>query len=178
MKTLTPRTQTPHLSFPLTNGDEWKLSEQNPESFTMVVFYRGLHCPVCKSYTQSLNKLVDEFNERGIETVTVSMDSEKRARTSVQEWEIDKLKVGYNLSEKQVREWGLYLSNAIKDSEPDLFSEPGLFLIRPGGELYYTAINSMPFGRPVLKDMLKAVDFIQENDYPARGEVKAMELQD
>ncbi|MEP2447695.1 MAG: AhpC/TSA family protein, partial [Balneola sp.] len=72
----------------------------------------------------------------------------------------------------------LYLSNAINDNEPELFSEPGLFLIRPDGELYYSAINSMPFGRPVFKDMLRAIDFIQENDYPARGEVNAMELQD
>ncbi|MEQ8578103.1 MAG: peroxiredoxin-like family protein [Balneola sp.] len=178
MKTLTPRTQTPDLSFPLTNGDTWNLSEQDPDSFTMVVFYRGLHCPVCKGYTQSLNKLVDDFKERGVETVTVSMDSEKRARTSIQEWEVDKLKVGYDLSEEQAHNWGLYLSNAINDNEPELFSEPGLFLIRPDGKLYYSAVNSMPFGRPVLKDMLKAIDFIQEKDYPARGEVKAMELQD
>lgn len=167
-----PRTQVPELSFPLTSGHEWNLSDQDPESFTMVIFYRGLHCPVCKSYTQSLNKLVDDFKERGVETVTVSMDDEKRARASVQEWEIDNLKVGYNLSQEQARSWGLYFSNAIKDSEPNLFSEPGLFLIRPDGKLYYSAINSMPFGRPVLKDMLKALDFIQENDYPARGEMK------
>ncbi|MEO9884410.1 MAG: peroxiredoxin-like family protein [Balneola sp.] len=178
MNAPTPRTSAPELSFPLTNGEKWNLSEQNPESFTMVVFYRGLHCPVCKGYTQKLNNLVDEFKKRGVEAVTVSMDSEERARTSVQEWEVDKLKVGYDLTKDQARSWGLYFSNAIKDEEPELFSEPGLFLIRPDGELYYAAINSMPFGRPDLKSMLNALDFIQENDYPARGEVAELALQD
>lgn len=167
-----PKTQAPELSFQLTSGEQWSLSEQNPESFTMIVFYRGLHCPVCKSYTNTLDDLVDEYAERGIEIVTVSMDTEERARTSVQDWGINNLDIGYGLTEEQARTWGLYLSNSIKDEEPELFSEPGLFLVHPDGKLYYAAVNSMPFGRPDPEDLLDAVDFIQENDYPARGEVK------
>lgn len=170
---LLPRTKAPELSFPLTTGKEWDLYDQSPETFTMVVFYRGLHCPVCKGYTHTLDDLVDDYKERGVEVATVSMDSEKRARQSIQEWNIKNLDVGYGLTEKQARNWGLYLSHPIKEKEPELFSEPGLFLIRPNGELYYSAVNSMPFGRPNLKDLLKAIDFIKKNDYPARGEVAA-----
>lgn len=168
----TPRTQAPELSFNLTTGETWSLSEKTPETFTMIVFYRGLHCPVCKSYTNTLDDLLNEYNERGINIVTVSMDSEKRARTSVQEWGIENLNVGYGLTKEQARSWGLYLSKGIKDEEPELFSEPDLFLVRPDGELYYAAINSMPFGRPDPKGLLQALDFVKENDYPARGEVK------
>ena len=167
-----PETPSPELTFQLTNGEEWSLADKNPEAFTMIVFYRGLHCPVCKSYTNTLNSLVDDYAERGIKIVTVSMDTEERARTSVQDWGLPDLAVGYGLTEEQARNWGLYLSNSIKDEEPELFSEPGLFLVRPGGELYYAAVNSMPFGRPDLEDFLQKIDFIQEKDYPARGEVK------
>ena len=167
-----PKSQAPELTFQLTTGEQWKISKQNPERFTMIVFYRGLHCPVCKSYTNTLDDLIDEYSERGVNVVTVSMDDEERARKSVQEWGIEDLNVGHGLTEKQAREWGLYLSNSIKDEEPELFSEPGLFLVRPDGELYYAAVNSMPFGRPDLKAMLQALDFVKKEDYPARGEVR------
>jgi hypothetical protein len=55
--------------------------------------------------------------------------------------------------------------------EPALFSEPGLFVIRPDGTLYFGAVQTMPFARPAFGDILKALDFVIANDYPARGEV-------
>jgi peroxiredoxin len=166
-----PKSQAPELSFNLTNGDQWSLNDQHPESFTMIVFYRGLHCPVCKEYTHTLDGMLDEFSERGVHAVTVSMDDEERARTSVQKWGIEDLDVGYGLTEKQAREWGLYLSEGINEKEPELFSEPGLFLVKPNGKLYYSAVNSMPFGRPDFEEVLQGIDFVKKQDYPARGEI-------
>ncbi len=168
----TPRQEAPDLSFNLVSGETWNLSDQSPEAFTMIIFYRGLHCPVCKGYSQKAQNLLSDYKERGVEVVTVSMDDEDRAKKTADEWELNDLKVGYGLSEAQAQAWGLYFSEGIKDPEPDLFSEPGLFLVRPNGELYYAAVNSMPFGRPDLNEMLKAVDFVQEKDYPARGEAE------
>jgi hypothetical protein len=55
--------------------------------------------------------------------------------------------------------------------EPRLFSEPGVYLVRPDGRLYYGAVQTMPFARPHFDDLLQAVDFALEKDYPARGEV-------
>jgi hypothetical protein len=78
--------------------------------------------------------------------------------------------VGYDLDRETAEAWGLYFSKAINDGEPDLFSEPGLFLVRSDGSLYYAAVNSMPFGRPKLGDMVKALAFVNEKDYPPRGE--------
>lgn len=166
-----PRQPAPHLAFELTDGTRWTLSDQHPEHFTMVVFYRGLHCPVCKKYLQELTQLQAKFSERGTEVVAVSMDTPKRARKAVEEWDLGDLPVGHSLTEEQARQWGLYLSDAIKDTEPERFNEPGLFLIEPDGTLFYVGINSMPFGRPELAAMLKAIDFVLEENYPARGEV-------
>jgi hypothetical protein len=32
-----------------------------------------------------------------------------------------------------MRAWDLFVSDGINDNEPELFNEPGLFLIEPGG---------------------------------------------
>lgn len=134
------------------------------------MFYRGLHCPVCKSYLQTLAGLQEECGQRGIDIFALSMDTEVRARKARMNWELGDLPVGYELDADTARGWGLFLSESISDFEPALFNEPGLFLVRPDGELYYVAINSSPFGRPHLPTLLKNIDWILENDYPARGE--------
>ena len=167
----TPKHPAPQLSFPLLGGEQWNLNERRPEKFTLIVFYRGLHCPICKRYLQKLQELVPEFESRGVQVVSASMDTEKRARLSRQKWELSELQLGYGLTEATARAWGLYLSKGVKDGEPELFSEPGLFLIDGNNDVYYAAINSNPWGRPYLPTFIKALDYIVTNDYPARGEV-------
>lgn len=173
MNTPSPRQDAPPLTVPLTTGEEWSLHDRTPDHFTLIVFYRGLHCPICKGYARQFQSLLDEFEERGVEVVAVSMDDRERAEQTVDEWSLDRLPVGYGLSEADARRWGLYLSRGVKDAEPGLFSEPGLFLVEPDGTLYYAAVNSMPFGRPDPDELLDGLDFVLKNDYPARGEVEA-----
>ena len=167
----TPKHTAPDLQFPLLDVNQWNLADQNPDNFTLVVFYRGLHCPLCKKYLQQLQELLPEFEQRGVNIVAVSMDSEKRARLSRQKWELSNLTLGYGLSEKSARDWALYLSAGVKDGEPSEFSEPGLFLIDNNNQVYYSAINSNPWGRPYLPSFVKAVDYIVKSGYPARGEM-------
>lgn len=171
MQTPTPGTAAPELAVDLVGGGSFKLADAQPEHFTMLVFYRGKHCPVCRSYLQTLRDVRDEYAELGVDLVAISMDDEGRATRSVEEWEIGDLDVGHGLREDTARDWGLYLSSAIKDGEPDLFSEPGLFLVRSDGTLHYAAVNSMPFGRPDLERFHTSINWLLENDYPSRGEV-------
>lgn len=113
--------------------------------------------------------MLSTFTDLGVEAVAVSMDKEERASGAVEEWCIENLRVGHGLSEDVARSWGLYMSMATNDGEPDRFSEPGLFLVRPDGTLYYAAINSMPFGRPDLEQFKGAIEFVIDQDYPPRG---------
>lgn len=136
----------------------------------MLVFYRGVHCPVCRVYLGELSSRRGDFRERGVEVLVVSGDDEHRAGRARDEWELGDLPIGYGLTEEAMHGWGLYVSRAIKDEEPEIFSEPGLFLIDADGATFYAAINSMPLGRPKHADMLGGVDFVTGNDYPARGE--------
>ncbi len=168
--TLLPKQQAPDLKIELIDGGTWTLADQKPENFTMLVFYRGLHCPVCKSYLETMQKMKAKYEAIGVELIAISMDTEKRAAISREEWDANDIKIGYKLSEAKAREFNLYLSQGIKKGEPDLFSEPGLFLIRPNQELYFVTLNSQPFGRPHLGSFVKSIEWIIENNYPARGE--------
>jgi peroxiredoxin len=169
MPRVKPAQQTPELSFRLVSGDQWTLAGEPIDKLLMIVVYRGLHCPVCKSYVRQLDRLLDEYAAFGVSIVAVSADSQARARQSKSEWDIAFLRVGYGLTEQQMRDWDVFVSHAIKEKETHLFAEPAIFLIKPDRSIYYSALNSMPFGRPDLKQVLGSIKWLLENDYPARG---------
>ena len=63
--------------------------------------------------------------------------------------------------EQLVQSFGLDLpGEVLQRSMPPLFSEPGLFLVRPNGELYFASVQTMPFARPALADLLGGLDFV------------------
>ncbi|MFQ6018333.1 MAG: peroxiredoxin-like family protein [Kiloniellaceae bacterium] len=170
-----PRQPVPPLEVPTLDGGTWKLSEQKPENFTMVVFYRGLHCPICSRYLADLDRRSAEFKKRGVEVLVVSSDDEARARQAASDWKLNNLTVGYGLDLGIARDWGLYVSSGVGKTsagieEPERFNEPGLFLIRPDGTLYFGTVQTMPFARPSFGDILPAIDFVLARNYPARGE--------
>jgi len=172
---LKPRKPVPALDFDLVGGGRWSLEEQKPEKFTMLVFYRGYHCPQCRRYTSELNGMIGEFDKRGVSTVIVSSDSRERAEETKTKWGLPALKVGYGISIEKAREWGLYVSTSrgmtsAGIEEPPLFSEPGLFLVKPDRTLYWASVSTMPFARPHFPEISQAIDFVVSKDYPARGE--------
>ncbi|MGB3379828.1 MAG: peroxiredoxin-like family protein [Allopontixanthobacter sediminis] len=167
---LTPGQKVPDIDLPLTIQARFELSKQTPENFTMLVFYRGSHCPICRSYLEEIGGRLDDFTSRGISVFAISMDDEKRAQKVDQEWSTGDLPLVYDLSEDAAREWGLYISEKREGSEePDTFSEPGLFILRPDMTLFFAVTQSAPFTRPPLDQLLDALDYAKKNDYPARG---------
>ena len=170
-----PRQRVPALEFDTVGGARWSLAAQRPQNFTMVVFYRGLHCPVCRRYTSELNGMISEFDRRGVSTVITSTDPKERAEQAKAQWALPNLTVGYGVSIDKAREWGLYVSSgrgatSTGVEEPKLFAEPGLFLVRPDGTLYWASISTMPFARPHFDEIGQAIDFVLSKNYPARGE--------
>jgi peroxiredoxin len=165
-----PTQPAPDLTVPLLRGDIYRLADQSPKLFTMVVFIRGLHCPVCRAQLSELERRLDELEERGIEVIAVSGETRERTTMLADEWKLERLPLAYGLTEDQMRAWGLFISRGINEQEPALFHEPGLFLISPDHTVYYESILSMPVGRPRLGDLLDAIDYWTTHDYPARGE--------
>ena len=175
MSQLKPRRSVPDLSVSLLDGGSWTLAQRAPANFTLVVFYRGLHCPICRPYLRDLDRKVTELAERGVEAVAISGDVEERARRAREEWGLRKVQLGYGLEMDTAREWGLFISSSrgltsVGIEEPALFAEPGVFLVRPDALLYGSMVQTMPFARPHFDEIVQALDFILAKDYPARGE--------
>ena len=167
---LVPGQPVPDLDLPLTIDARFELSKQSPDSFTMLVFYRGKHCPICKKYLTELGSKLGKFTGKGINVFAVSMDSPERAQVSHEEWDTGDLPLAHSLSEEKAREYGLYISEKREGSEePERFSEPGLFLVKPDGTLHFAVVQNAPFTRPDLDDLLSGLTFTLENDYPTRG---------
>ena len=172
---LTPRQPVPALNIPLVGGGRYVLGATPAPTFDLVVFYRGLHCPICAKYLMELERLMPEFQKRDVQVVAVSSDNAERGQAMADKIKAEHLRMGYELSLQSARQWDLYISasrgqTSIGIEEPELFSEPGVFIVRPDGTLYYGSTQTMPFARPQFKDLLGAIDFAVAKDYPARGE--------
>jgi peroxiredoxin len=175
---LMPRQPVPALKVPTLAHGDFELATDAPANFTLVVAYRGLHCPICLKYLLELGRLQPEFDKRGVKVIVLSSDTRKRAQAMAHKLEAPDLRLGYGLPLPVARAWGLYVSasrgtTSIGIEEPALFSEPGVFLVRPDGTLFYGAVQTMPFARPHFDELLGAIDFTLANNYPARGEVAA-----
>lgn len=164
-----PTSPAPELEVPLLAGGTFRLSDATPERLSMVVFFRGLHCPGCRAQLTELDRRVDEIRQAGLELIVVSSETEDRTRRLYDEWDLTGLPLAYGLTEERMRAWGLFVSSGVGPDEPATFNEPGLFLIRPDGTVYYESILSMPVGRPKLDELLEGIAMWQEMDYPARG---------
>ena len=116
-----------------------------------------------------------EFEKRGVSVIALSSDDAERAAAMVRKVGATHLRFGYGVALSSAKEWGLYISSSrgltsIGIEEPALFAEPGVFLVRPDGTLFYGAVQTMPFARPNFNDLLGGLDFAIPSNYPARGE--------
>jgi peroxiredoxin len=168
--TLRPRQPVPNLDLPLVGGGRFSLTGEKPDTFSMLVFYRGLHCPICKTYLADLDAKIGAFKDNGVKAVAVTSETQDRVEQTKKEWALQNLPLAYAMPIALGREWGLSVSNGISDKEPKQFLEPGLFLVRPDLTLYAASVQTMPFARPSFADVLAAVKFVVKNNYPARGE--------
>jgi peroxiredoxin len=172
---LTPRQKTLNLTLPMLGGATFDLSKETGSLGTILTFYRGLHCPLCATYLKELERLTPEFAKRGVGTVAISSDTEERAGAMAEKIGAENLRFAHSLPLQVARDWGLYISTSrgktsIGIEEPALFSEPGLFLVNKDLSLYYMSVQTMPFVRPHFNELLGAVDFAIDKNYPARGE--------
>ncbi len=170
-----PRQPVPALQVPTLDHGAYSLQADAPSNFSLLVFYRGLHCPICLKYLLELSRSLPEFDKRGVKVLALSSDTEERARAMADKVKAPDLRVGHSLSLASAREWGLYISTSrgmtsAGVEEPALFSEPGLFIVKPDNSLYYAAVQTMPFARPHFDELLAALDFVLAKNYPARGE--------
>lgn len=178
---LMPRQPVPDLRVHLAGGERYDLANERPSRFSLIVFYRGLHCQQCQAYLCELEKLLPEFEGRGITSVAISCDERGRAEDAKAEWCLTHLRVGYGLPLPVARSWGLFLTEgrprAHGLSEPPYCCEPALYLVAPDKTLWFSAVQNMAFARPRFSDLIDGFEFLfargyfVEKECPARGEL-------
>lgn len=141
----------------------------------LIVFYRGLHCPICKTQLKDLETKLGEFERRASRSWQSLPTTEERALQTSLDWQLPQLRIGYDLSLQVAREWGLYISSGRGKTSTGVGGartpEPAIYLVRPDGTPYFGSIQTMPFARPHFADILGAIDYVVKTDYLARGEV-------
>jgi len=166
---LTPKSQLPAFELPLLSGGTFSVEEASPEHFQIIVSYRGLHCPKCKAQLKAIDPMVADIRADGHDIVAMSMDSEERAQKAKDDWGIEELPIAHSLELMDAKSLGLFISDAISDKEPKIFSEPGIFVVHSDGTLYAQIVQNTPFGRPDMQDLIDGLNFAVKNDYPTRG---------
>ena len=134
----------------------------------MLFVYRGRHCPRCKKFLNKLNAALPEWTAV-MDVAVVSGDTKEKAEADMAEfgWDFD---LGYGLSEAQMRDLGLYVSDPLSEAETTTrFAEPGAFGMRPNGTLMLVDISNGPAARPDLEELLDGMKFNITNDRPVRG---------
>lgn len=175
---LLPGQPAPDLVAPLVEGGTFRLHDQTPRAFQLVVVYRGHHCGACRAWLEAWNIHMPALREMGVDAVFVSADALGRAQASRDEWDIGELALAWGWDLHQARAWGLYVSDAIKEGEPDRFLEPAVFILDPDFMLWGLSVQSSQFARPHAADIVSALEFVIENDYPPRGAVAWVEDRD
>ena len=181
LRPIIPRQPAPQLALPLAGGGIYDLAMEAPRLFSMLVFYRGLHCQQCHAYLTELDTMLQEFDKRGVSTVAISCDGAERGERTQADWGLKNLRIAHGLTPRKARDWGLFLTEGRPRKEglcePPVCCEPGLFLISPDKTLFFSAIQNMPFARPRFADLIEGFEFMFAKGYfiekecPAKGEL-------
>jgi peroxiredoxin len=156
------------MTFPKVGGGEITVGGPQ-DNWTLLVVYRGKHCPRCKKYLNILNDMRAAWADAGFDVVVTSADTQEKAQADQAEfgWKFD---LGYDLSEAQMETLGLYVTEPLSEAESDRrFAEPGTYVIREDGSLIVVALSNGPAARPELGELLDGMIFNKTNDRPARG---------
>ena len=125
----------------------------------------------CRKHLEALNAAKSDFEALGVDLIAMSTDPADRAEQAHAEWDIKDLALGYDMPLETAKQLGCYISQSIRDTETDLFAEPGVFFVRADLTLYGAVLNSFPFARPSIDDLHEVFSIIKERDYPPRRTV-------
>jgi len=168
---LIPGSQAPALVLETLKDGQFDLAKDAPANGTVLVFFRGLHCPICIRQLAELERNLDAFGAKDIRVIAISADDRDKTVQTGEKSGVKNLMLGYGLSLASARnDWRLYTSVGRPDTtEPDLFSEPGLFWVRGDGAVWFGSVQTMPFVRSATAGLLSGIGYVIDNDYPLRG---------
>lgn len=152
----------PSLRVEQVGGGFLDLGELTEQSSVLIAFYRGMHSRECRQHLESLDAKAAAFAARDIIVVAISCDDKTRAQQTKRDWMLSRLQIGYGLKLQQARDWGLFVSGCVEfgpDSlEPALYAEPALYLVGQNRRIVFGSVQTMPFGRPAIPEILSSLE--------------------
>jgi len=141
--------------------EDFKLSENYGEKGTVVFFYPLDFTFVCPSEIIAFSHRYEEFQERGVNVVGISIDSQF-SHFAWRETPVEKGGIGRinfplvaDLTKNIARDFDVLLNDAV--------ALRGSFLIDGNGTVRHAVINDLPLGRNV-DEMIRMVDAMQFTD--------------
>ena len=153
----------------MVTGGSWTLHGESTAQLHLISFFRGAFCGYCTRFMQQLNGLHAEFAELGIDLAGVSVDSKDIANAWREDNGIDKISIGYGLSQEQIEACELFASRITRGGTEMYFAEPALWLVKPDGELYLNIQSSISCGRPDLESLIGGLKRLAAEGYTLRG---------
>lgn len=144
--------------------DDFKFMDDTKGKYRLVFFYPLDFTFVCPSELIALDKRVDEFKQRGVEVVGVSIDSQFThnawRNTPVDKGGIGPVKytLAADVTHQIARDYGV-------ETPDGAVAFRGAFLIDKDGMVRHQVVNDLPLGRNIdeLVRMVDALQFFEEN---------------
>lgn len=161
----------PHLTVLDIKGQSVPLVPQQQDNiWTMLIVYRGQHCPVCTKYLNHLQEMHEKFIGIDIKIVAVSADSVAQLQAKLADDVSVDFPVYAGLTLEHMQQLGLYISQPMSESETDHpFAEPAIFVINADHKVQVLEVANSPFVRPDLDTLLEGLRYTRKNEYPIRG---------
>ena len=70
---LSAGSQIPDIDISLINGDSARLSKKT-SNWTLLIVYRGLHCPICKDYATKFENKLSKLQDINTQLILISAD--------------------------------------------------------------------------------------------------------
>src|SRR5258705_13418706 len=83
-----PGDTMPAIDARLASGGKWALASEKSEKLSLLAFYRGIFCPICRNWVADLDRLVPEFEKRGVSVIALSCEKKEGAEKAVKDWEL------------------------------------------------------------------------------------------
>lgn len=168
---LVPSLPVPPLVVETLAHGVFDLAQDHGENGSLVLFYRGLHCPICVEQMALFETLQDRIAALGLASLMVSTNDADKARRTAEQAGVRTARIGHGLSLRAARDaWKLLISQgAGTETEAALYTEPATCLVKPDGTLFASWVQSVPFARPTVEMIVSGLEARLPRGYPVRG---------
>ena len=155
---IVPGSEFPKLCVFDSNDNLVDISKPTREAkMQMIIIYRHRNCPKCTEHLNNLSKFRQRLLDIKIDVAAVSCGGKGDLQDHLTRLQVN-FPLYYGLNLDQARDLGLHISPAEPPKVEHEFSEPGLFVIYPNGQLGLVSISNNPILRPDLNVLVSTLE--------------------